>query len=165
MARCSAFVSRHACSLNTELLAHTATNLARHAGERFRPSAAALPGRRVLRHGRISFFDPSRGLEYLFGTVTADTGEVSFRPFWATDRAGEKRGFEQFVEFLWERLGRWPGLHVYHYAHYEPTALKRLMSEHATREEELDELLRREVFVDLFQVVVSSMRIRMTVTL
>ena len=54
---------------------------------------------------------------------------------------------------------RWPDLHVYHYAHYEPTALKRLMSEHATREEELDDLLRREVFVDLYQVVRQSLRI------
>ena len=33
------------------------------------------------------------------------------------------------------------------------------MSEHATREDELDDLLRREVFVDLYQVVRQSMRI------
>ena len=129
--------------------------------KRFRPSAAALSGRRVLRHGRIPVLRRlPRGLEYLFGAVTADERRgFASEPFWATDRAGEKRGFEQFVDFLWDRLRRWPDLHVYHYAHYEPTALKRLMSEHATREEELDELLRREVFVDLFQVVRRSMRI------
>ena len=33
------------------------------------------------------------------------------------------------------------------------------MGEHATREEEVDDLLRREVFVDLYQVVRQSMRI------
>ena len=42
---------------------------------------------------------------------------------------------------------------------YETSALKRLMGEHATREEEVDDLLRREVFVDLYQVVRQSMRI------
>ncbi len=57
------------------------------------------------------------------------------------------------------RLEQWPDLHVYHYAAYEPSALKRLMAEHATREDELDDLLRREVFVDLYQVVRQSMRI------
>jgi len=34
-----------------------------------------------------------------------------------------------------------PGAHVYHYASYEETALKRLASWHATREVEVDNLL------------------------
>ena len=42
-----------------------------------------------------------------------------------------------------------PDLHVYHYAAYEITALKRLMGRYGTREAELDDLLRRGVFVDL----------------
>ena len=41
-------------------------------------------------------------------------------------------------------------MHIYHYDHYEPTALKRLMARYGTREDEVDELLRREVFVDLY---------------
>ena len=49
-------------------------------------------------------------------------------------------------------------MHVYHYAAYEPTALKRLMGEHATREDEVDELLRGEVFVDLYRVVRQGLR-------
>ena len=40
-------------------------------------------------------------------------------------------------------------MHVYHYAQYEITALKRLMGRYGTREDELDDLLRRGVFVDL----------------
>jgi predicted RecB family nuclease len=52
-----------------------------------------------------------------------------------------------------------PTWHVYHYSHYEPDALKRLTVLHATREEEVDELLRREAFVDLYQVVRRSNRI------
>ena len=43
-------------------------------------------------------------------------------------------------------------MHVYHYAPYERTALSRLMGEHGTREDELDDLLRGEVLVDLYRV-------------
>ena len=58
-----------------------------------------------------------------------------------------------------ERLERFPDMHVYHYAPYEPTALKRLMGLHATREDELDHLLRNEVLVDLYAVVRQGLRI------
>jgi predicted RecB family nuclease len=105
------------------------------------------------------FFDADGGLEYLFGATTVDNGRSHFHAFRATDRAGEKGAFQQFIDFAWDRLRRWPDLHIYHYAHYEPTTLKRLMTVHATREDELDELLRREAFVDLYQVVRRSMRI------
>ncbi len=99
------------------------------------------------------FFEASGGLEYLFGAVTVETGSPLFRAFRAGDRTEEKRAFEQLVDFIWDRLRRWPNLHVYHYSHYEPTALKRLTARHATREEEVDEFLRREMFVDLYHVV------------
>ena len=39
------------------------------------------------------------------------------------------------------------------------TALKRLAGQHGTREDEVDELLRDEVFVDLYKVVREAMRI------
>jgi uncharacterized protein len=100
------------------------------------------------------YFEPASGLEYLFGAQTSE----GFRYFQALTREEEKRAFEQFIDWVHERLQQWPDLHVYHYAAYEITALKRLMSTHATREDELDELLRREVFVDLFQVVRQSLR-------
>lgn len=70
-----------------------------------------------------------------------------------------KRAFEDFIDFIWARLRRWPDLRIYHDAHYEPTTLKRLAALHATREEELPELLCREAFVDLYQVVRRSIRI------
>ncbi len=40
------------------------------------------------------------------------------------------------------RLQQFPDLHIYHFAPYEPAALKRLMGRYATREEEIDRLLR-----------------------
>jgi uncharacterized protein len=105
------------------------------------------------------YFSPERGLEYLFGFTTIDESEPRCRGFQGLDRAEEKDAFEQFIDFVCARLEQWPDLHVYHYAAYEPSALKRLMAEHATREDELDDLLRRELFVDLYQVVRQSMRI------
>src|SRR5213594_4154583 len=49
-------------------------------------------------------------------------------------------------------------MHVYHYAPYEPGALKRLMGRYATREQELDKLLRAGRFVDLYGVVRQGVR-------
>ncbi len=111
------------------------------------------------------------GLQYLFGIVdTADVGAdgaPAYRQFWAFDRAGEKRAFEGLIDFITARRGARPWLHVYHYNHYEPTsvdhlselhetrqeAVGRLMGRFATREDEVDELFRLGVFVDLYRVL------------
>ncbi|MGH2985479.1 MAG: TM0106 family RecB-like putative nuclease, partial [Solirubrobacterales bacterium] len=106
------------------------------------------------------FFDGS--LEYLWGFVsnTADEpGAVTL--WWGRDRAEERAAFERFVDFVSERRERWPDLHVYHYAAYEITALKRLAGAAGSREQELDELLRAGVFVDLYRVVAEGLRIGM----
>jgi uncharacterized protein len=50
-------------------------------------------------------------------------------------------------------------MHIYHYANYEIAACRRLMGRYATREHELDELLRHEVFVDLYVVVQQGLQI------
>lgn len=93
------------------------------------------------------------GLEYLFGVAWQEQDAVQFRAFWGHDRAGERRAFEEFIDFVFERRRRFPDLHVYHYAAYEETALKRLMGLHATREDAVDTLLREGVLVDLYRVV------------
>jgi predicted RecB family nuclease len=99
------------------------------------------------------------GLEYLFGVISANRGEQRFHAFWGHDRAQEKLAFEQFIDFVDERLEHYPDMHIYHYSHYEPTALKRLMGLHGTREEQVDDLLRRGVLVDLYKVVRQGVRI------
>lgn len=99
------------------------------------------------------------GLEYLFGVYVLEAGAPVFHSFWAHSRADEKTAFERFMDFAKARLRRYPDAHIYHYAHYEPTALKRLMSMHGTREAELDSLLRRRKFVDLYQVVREAIRV------
>ena len=70
----------------------------------------------------------------------------------------ERRAFERLIDFIIERLDRDPALHVYHYAPYEPTALKRLMGRYGTREDEVDRLLRGGVMVDLLRAVRQSLR-------
>ena len=89
-------------------------------------------------------------LEYLFGFVNRDG---RYDGHWAFDRDGERRTFEDFMDLVEERIERCPDLHIYHYGGYETGALKRLMSRYATREDAMDGLLRRQVFVDLLQVV------------
>jgi predicted RecB family nuclease len=93
------------------------------------------------------------GLEYLFGALEVVDGEAIYTPFWGHDAAQERQAFERFMDFVMERLHRNPSLHVYHYASYEPSALKRLAGRYATREDHLDRLLRGKVLVDLYAVV------------
>jgi predicted RecB family nuclease len=105
------------------------------------------------------FFEVARGLEYLFGWCYRDVdGELRYQDVWGLDREGEKAAFERFVDWLEERRRRYPDLHVYHYAAYERTALRRLMGQHSVREAEIDDWLREEVLVDLYRVVKQALR-------
>ncbi|ANP46072.1 TM0106 family RecB-like putative nuclease [Candidatus Viadribacter manganicus] len=97
---------------------------------------------------------PPNGREFLFGYVYAnDADKHDYRGVWAITPAQEQAAFEAFMDFVAERLQRYPDLHIYHYAPYEPSAFKRLAGRYATRASELDELLRSHCFVDLFAVV------------
>ncbi len=99
------------------------------------------------------------GLEYLFGVWHLEEGAWTFRAFWAHSRAEERLAFEAFVDFVTLRRQQFPDAHVYHYASYEESALKRLASWHATREVEVDNLLRQGALVDLYKVVREGTRI------
>ncbi len=98
-------------------------------------------------------YEAGRGLEYLFGAYIADDGGGIYRPFWGETPDQEKHAFEQFVDWLVEHRNRHPQTHVYHYAAYEKTALRKLAMRHGTREDQVDDLLRGEVLVDLLAVV------------
>jgi predicted RecB family nuclease len=102
-------------------------------------------------------YSPERGLEYLFGLYLPD--ENRYIAFWARDASEERAAFEALMDFIVERRHTHPAMHVYHYASYETTALRRLMGLYATRERELDDLLRNGIFVDLYTVVRQSLRI------
>ena len=104
-------------------------------------------------------FVGTEGLEYLLGYVSLDdAGEPRYRSMWALAPEAEKVAFEQFIDDAMVRWEANEGFHIYHYAPYEPAAMKRLMGRHATREGEVDRLLRGERFVDLYAVVRHSIR-------
>ncbi|GAA1243477.1 TM0106 family RecB-like putative nuclease [Oryzihumus leptocrescens] len=96
------------------------------------------------------------GREYLAG-IWDRSG--TFTAFWAHDFDQEKQLTEDLVDELLRRWHDDPGMHIYHYAPYERTALARLTGRHGTREAELDQLLRGERLVDLYAVVRQGVRI------
>lgn len=99
------------------------------------------------------------GLEFLFGYAFKDGARAEqIVTDWALSRADEKAAFERFVDFVISRLELYPDLHIYHYAPYEPAALKRLMGRYVTREDKIDRLLQAGVFVDLYAIVRHAIR-------
>ncbi|WP_051351101.1 TM0106 family RecB-like putative nuclease [Sulfobacillus thermosulfidooxidans] len=100
-------------------------------------------------------------LEYLFGWAEVDDldKEPSFHALWAHDRPSERHSFETFMDRMMDRLAHYPHMHIYHYAPYEPTALKRLMGRYSTREAEVDHLLAQHILVDLYHIVRHSLMV------
>jgi uncharacterized protein len=99
------------------------------------------------------------GLEYLWGIHLRDTaGQKRFVHYWAHDRLTERAAFEAVVDWFTTHVAEHPGVHIYHYASYEVTVLRRLSTAFASREAEVDALLRAEKFVDLFTVARAAIR-------
>jgi uncharacterized protein len=109
-----------------------------------------LEGARFVREG---------GHEYLFGLGhLSASGGFEYRCWWAMDAAEEQAAFEALIDATMQARMVDPDLHIYHFAPYEPTALKRLAGRYATRQDPLDELLRGECFVDLYAAVRQAVR-------
>ena len=111
--------------------------------------------------------DEVDGIDYLFGAIepgrTDAAGEPLFHAFWSIEdgnvsTAAERQAFEDCIDLIMDRWTTYPGMHVYHYAPYETGAMKRLAGRYATRESEVDQLLRGQVFVDLYRVVRQGIR-------
>ncbi len=107
--------------------------------------------------------DDSWGIEYLFGVleqpVSGDDDEPVFCPFWAHTRSEERSAFRDFLDYVSLRRQQFPDLHIYHYAAYERSALRRLSLIHVIGEDAVDTLLREGVLVDLYDTVRHSLRI------
>jgi predicted RecB family nuclease len=98
------------------------------------------------------------GMEYLFGVLEAGPGGT-FRPLWAHNRVDERKALTDFLTFVARRRRRYPTMHIYHYAPYEKTALLRLAGRYGVGEDEVDDLLRNGVLVDLYPLVRKSIRV------
>jgi predicted RecB family nuclease len=102
--------------------------------------------------------DPFVGLngrEYLFG-VALEGG--AYKCQWGLTAEQERDAFIWFVDLVMARWAQHPAMHVYHFAPYEPSTLKRLMGRYGVREDEIDRMLRAKLFVDLHTVVKRSVR-------
>ena len=111
--------------------------------------------------------DEVDGIDYLFGVIepgrVGSDGQPNFHAIWSIEgdtvtTVGERVAFEAFIDLVTDRLRTDPNLHVYHYAPYEPTAVKRLAGRYGTREGDVDRLLRGGVFVDLYRAVRQGIR-------
>lgn len=98
--------------------------------------------------------EPS-GLEYLFGWVF----QGEYHQMWVSNMEEEKLALENFIDFVFAKRKEFPALHIYHFAPYETTALKRMMGKYATRENEIDILLRTNCFIDLHRILKQSVRV------
>src|SRR6516164_9248229 len=119
------------------------------------------PGRKTqaLQSVQTDAFDTS--LEYLIGTALVPEqpgAEPRYESQWSLEPTAEKKAFEQFIATVMDRWKRYPDLHIYHYASYEPSAVKRLAGRHGTCAEEVDRLLRAGVFVDLYRILRQALR-------
>ncbi|WP_431785343.1 TM0106 family RecB-like putative nuclease [Microbacterium maritypicum] len=96
------------------------------------------------------------GIDYLFGWV--DNAD-QYSALWAHTFADEKRALEDFLDFVNARRLAHPGMHIYHYAPYETSHLVAMAARHGVREGEVDRLLREGVFVDLYPLVLRTVRV------
>jgi len=96
------------------------------------------------------------GIDYLFGWV--DNAD-QYSALWAHTFADEKRALESFLDFVTLRRAAHPGMHIYHYAPYETSHLVAMAARHGVREGEVDRLLREGVFVDLYPLVLRTVRV------
>lgn len=108
-------------------------------------------------------FYPGGGLEYLLGWVTVDSPyddpKPAFHGLWSDDRVTESANFEAFVASMLDRQRWHQDFHIYHYAAYEKTALKRLAKRFGKFEAEMETLISSGVFVDLYQLVSQALTI------
>ncbi|MGO1410427.1 TM0106 family RecB-like putative nuclease [Microbacterium sp.] len=104
-----------------------------------------------LPDGRLAW-----GIDYLFGWVDLDE---QYTPLWAHDLDAERQALERFCDFVATRRRASPGMHIYHYAPYEPSHLAAMAARHGVREADVDRMLRDEVFVDLYPIVKNALRV------
>jgi predicted RecB family nuclease len=90
------------------------------------------------------------------GAIGSSTGSYQCR--WNLTAAEEKANFEWLVDEIMRRWQDSPGMHVYHFGAYEPGKFKYLMGRYATREEEIDRMLRAGLLVDLHTVLKRALR-------
>ena len=104
------------------------------------------------------FLTIGRNFEYLYGIWSNDKND-SFTYYWSDDEKEEKNSFVSFIEKLLEHLELYPDAKFYHYFSYEISSLRRSAQNFGVYEKELEQLIEKKCFVDLFAIVNSSLLI------
>ena len=103
------------------------------------------------------FYDirSSETMEYLYGAAYKNSdGEMEFKDdLWADNHYEEEEIFCKFVEWIEDRIKKYPNLKIYHYAHYEKTSLLKSAQKFGKYEIEIDKWLKEDRLVDLYAVV------------
>ena len=106
----------------------------------------------------------NRNFEYLHGIYFNSGGKSKFKYFVVKDynKNDEKKIFEDLINFFDVHFKKYPDAFIYHYNDYEKKALRELASEYSSKFPKgnnlIDNLLRREKFVDLYRVVSQCMQ-------
>lgn len=105
---------------------------------------------------------PQGGLEYLFGILSTNTGD--FKTWWAHSPAQEEQAFINIVDWLNRRMRSNSGKrsYIYHYGHYEVTALRRIALKAETPQgiqaaNTFESLVEKGFFFDMYKFVKSSL--------
>ena len=105
-----------------------------------------------------------RPFEYLHGIYYKDKGKLKFKDFWAKkyNRESEKNIFIELINFFEKHFEKYPNAHIYHYAPYEKRAVRELAAAYSAEFPKgdivNDNLLRKEKYVDLFNIVKQCIR-------
>ena len=105
-----------------------------------------------------------RPFEYLHGLYYKEKGKLKFKDLWAKkfDRESEKNIFIELINFFEKHFEKHPNAHIYHYAPYEKRAIRELAAAYSAEFPKgdivNDNLLRKEKYVDLFNIVKQCIR-------
>jgi len=99
---------------------------------------------------------PRFGQEYLLGAMTRDK---VYKDWWSFSLEQERDAFCSFTEWLAERRKQYPGMHVYHYAPYERSAIFRETLKYPDEAwaQQLERFVEEGVLVDLFKILKNSL--------
>ena len=106
----------------------------------------------------------NRPFEYLHGLYYREKGKFKFKDLWAKkfDRESEKNIFIELINFFEKHFEKYPNAHIYHYAPYEKRAIRELAAAFSAEFPKgdiiNDNLLRKEKYVDLFNIVKQCIR-------
>jgi predicted RecB family nuclease len=103
-------------------------------------------------------FGDSGHLEYLWGLVSHGAQGDAYRCWWAHSPDEEAAAFSLLLDFIEEAVSAVPERHVYHYNHYEVTAMKRVAARAGGDAPDRVARVVDAVFVDLLPIARYSVR-------